>query len=129
MSNEIDFYLGHLAELRQAVRNVLLGLTAEGLNWKPLPAGTNSVYNLAQHVAWVEQWKIGHMLGGRPFPYDWSQGQDLNSSGEDAADLLFWLDEAATATTAVLASLEPGTLDRAPGAPIMRSAGIRQSVK
>jgi hypothetical protein len=111
MSQEIDFYLTHLDHVRQAVRDVLLGLTADGLNWKPLPAGTNSVYNLAQHVAWVEQWVIGHELGERPFPHDWSQGQDLAGSGEDAADLLFWLDEAATTTGTVLASLERGALD------------------
>jgi hypothetical protein len=111
MNNEIDFYLEHLSEKRQAVREVLLGLTADGLNWKPLPAGTNSIYNLAQHVAWVEQWQIGHELGGRPFPHDWSQGQDLKGSDEDAADLLFWLDEAATMTASVFADLEPGVLD------------------
>ena len=111
MSDEIDFYVAHLDGLRQRVRDVLLGLTADGLNWKPLPAGTNSVYNLAQHVAWVEQWLIGHELGGRSFPYDWSQGQDLSGSGEDAADLLVWLDEAATVTADVLSHLEPGALD------------------
>ena len=111
MSDEIDFYVTHLDGLRQAVRDVLLGLTADGLNWKPLSADTNSVFNLAQHVAWVEQWLIGHELGGRSFPNDWSQGQDLSGSGEDAAELLVWLDEAATVTADVLSHLEPGALD------------------
>lgn len=111
MSDEIAFYVAHLEGMRQAVRDVLLGLTADGLNWRPLPAGTNSLYNLAQHVAWVEQWLIGHELGGVPFPHDWSQGQDLAGSGEDPADLLFWLDEAATTTGDVLRRLEPGALD------------------
>jgi hypothetical protein len=111
MKSEIETYLETLSQQRQHVRDVLLGLTAEGLNWKPLSANTNSVYNLAQHVAWVEQWKIGHEAGGRPFPHDWSHGEDLNSEGEDAADLLFWLDEAATTTTDVVGSLQSDTLD------------------
>jgi hypothetical protein len=110
MTDEVQAYLAHLDSMRQAVREVLLGLAEDGLNWRPLPEQTNSVYNLAQHVAWVEQWQIGHLLGRQPFPYDWSAGQDLRGTGEDAADLLFWLDEAATSTRAVLETLTATTL-------------------
>ena len=111
MTSEIDSYLSWLEAMRQNVRDALLGLDADGLNWKPLPAETNSVYNLAQHSAWVEQWWIGSVLAGQTFPYDWSDDQDLKGQGEDAADLLVWLDEAATVSKATLESLTPSALD------------------
>ena len=111
MTNEVQVYLSRLEAMRQSVREVLLGLAEEGLNWKPLPTGANSVYNLAQHVAWVEQWQIGHQIAGQPFPYDWSAGQDLLGQGEDAADLLFWLDEATTTTLAILETMTAEEMD------------------
>ncbi len=111
VTNAIPTYRRFLDSQRDAVREVLLGLDAGGLNWRPLGEGSSSIYNLAQHCAWVETWLIGFVAGGRPFPYDWSENQDLLGSGEDAADLLFWLDEAATTTEQVLAELDQELLD------------------
>lgn len=125
MTNEVRVYLARLEELRQSVREVLLGLAEDGLNWKPLPEGANSVYNLAQHAAWVEHWQIGHQIAGQPFPYDWSAGQDLLGTGEDAADLLFWLDEAATTATAVL---QPMTAEEMDGSRIIDHNGREREV-
>lgn len=105
MADESTFYLTWLDEMRQAVRDALLGLDAAGLNWRPLPAETNSVYNLAQHCAWVELWWIGSVAGQRPFPYPWEGDEELEGQGDDAADLLFWLDEAATTSKAVLGGM------------------------
>lgn len=126
--NEITLYLGQLAQLRQAVREALLGLAGDALNWRPLPEETNSLYNLAQHCAWVEQWWIGCVLGKQPVPYTWTDNEDLEGQGEDSADLLFWLDEAATTTRAVLETLQPEDLDglhpvRRPSAPEKHYAG------
>ena len=110
MADEITFYLTWLDQMRQAVRDALLGLDAEGLNWRPLPTETNSAYNLAQHSAWVELWWIGSVTAQRPFPYPWEGDEELEGQGEDAADLLFWLDEAATSSKAVLEALTPDQL-------------------
>jgi uncharacterized damage-inducible protein DinB len=111
MNAEITSYMEWLDRQREEVRQLLLGLTAEQLNWMPLPQATNSVYQLAQHIAWNELWWIGTKLAGRPFPYPWEGNEDLEGSGEDAADLLFWLDQAATTTADVLGGLEPSALD------------------
>ncbi|MEJ7655230.1 MAG: hypothetical protein WKH64_18800 [Chloroflexia bacterium] len=51
MRTEIAAYLSWLNEMRQSARDVLGGLAADGLNWKPLTADTNSIYTLAQHCA------------------------------------------------------------------------------
>ena len=111
MTPEIQRYTDWLDSMREAVRQALRGLDADGLNWKPLPSGTNSVYNLAQHCAWVEQWWIGTVLAGAPFPRSWVGDEELEGRGDDAAELLFWLDEAATTSRAALEALEPGALD------------------
>ena len=108
---ELELYRVLLDDHRTAVRQVLLGLSADGLNWRTLPGETSSIYNLAQYCAWIESWLIGWRAGGRPFPYDWSENQDLRSAGEDAADLLFWLDEAAAASEQVLTRLTGAMLD------------------
>ena len=111
MEIELTAYIEHLAQLREHIRDVLLGLTAEGLNWTPLPEDTNSLYQLTQHTAWNELWWIGTKLAERPFPYSWEGNEDLEGTGEDAADLLFWLDEAAAATNGILGNLEPTALN------------------
>ncbi len=108
---EIDFYRERLDDLRQKLRDALLGLSADGLNWKPLAEGANSVYNLAQHSAWVEQYWIGFVLGQHPGGRVWEGDEDLEGQGEDAADLLFWLDEAATVSQEVLGELHDEQLD------------------
>jgi uncharacterized damage-inducible protein DinB len=108
---EIAFYLLRLDDLRQKLRDALLGLSADGLNWKPLAEGSNSVYNLARHSAWVEQYWIGFVLGQRPAGRVWEGDEDLEGQGEDAADLLFWLDEAATISRDVLGALRDEQLD------------------
>ena len=76
-----------------------------------MPEATNSIYNLAQHSAWVELWWIGSVAGRQPFPYPWEGNEELEGQGEDAADLLFWLDEAATLSHAVLGGLHDEQLD------------------
>ena len=110
MPGEIESYVSLLEQMREAVRDELLGLDANSLNWRPLPEATNSVYNLAQHSAWVERWWIGSVLASQPFPYEWSNNEDLEGRGEDAADLLFWLDEAASSTREVVERLTPDEL-------------------
>ena len=111
MTTELAAYIEHLEQLRENVRDVLLGLTAEGLNWTPLAEDTNSLFQLAQHSAWNELWWIGTKLADRPFPYPWEGNEDLEGTGEDAADLLFWLDEAAATTNDVLGNLEATALE------------------
>ena len=107
--SETGLYLQQLKELREAVREVLFGLPAEGLNWTPLPEETNSIYVLAKHSAWVEEWWIGCVLGRQPERDD--RADDLEGTGEDAADLLFWLDEAATTSKSVIEQLRPEDLE------------------
>lgn len=125
MPRENSNYVKWLEDMRQAVRDVLLGLDERGLNWRPLPERTNSIFNLAQHCAWVERWQIGTMVGGQEFPYDWSHNEDLQGSGEDAADLLFWLDEAATASRQILERLPSARMDETR---MVERGGIQQEV-
>lgn len=111
MEKELTAYIQHLEQLRENIRDVLLGLTAEGLNWVPLAEDTHSLFQLAQHSAWNELWWIGTKLADRPFPYSWEGNEDLEGTGEDAADLLFWLDEAAATTNDVLSHLKATALE------------------
>ncbi|MBA3944116.1 MAG: DUF664 domain-containing protein [Herpetosiphonaceae bacterium] len=110
MESEITTYTRLLDRMREDVREVLLGLYGAGLNWRPLPTDTNSVYALAQHSAWVEDWWIGSVAARAPFPHNWDNDEDLASSGDDPADLLVFLDQAAVRTAAFFATLDPDEL-------------------
>ncbi len=107
--SELATYAAFLDDLRERVRTVLLGLYGEGLNWRPL-AAANSIYGLAQHAAWVEVYWVSTVVGAQPFPYDWGNNADLAASGEDTAELLTFLDEAAAHTAAALAVLSDSEL-------------------
>lgn len=101
--NVINVYLAHLDAARLAVREVLLGLYGPGLNWQPQPT-TPSLFALAHSVLMVEQREIAVALGGR-------EAVALALDNDDPSDLLFYLDDAASTTTAVLAALDEHNLE------------------
>ncbi|GAC1654480.1 MAG: hypothetical protein NVS4B8_29660 [Herpetosiphon sp.] len=94
-----------LAEARQELRQVLLGLHGAALNYRPLP-NTNSIFGSARHAAWVEDYWIGSIVARQPLRHPDTM-EDFESHGEDPSDLLFDLDQAAARTDAVLALLQP----------------------
>jgi hypothetical protein len=82
MLSELDNHRGRLDDLRCQVCELLTNLSAEALNWRPIPplipprtrggrkegneGGTNSLAVLAAHIAGAEHFWIAEVIGGRP---------------------------------------------------------------
>jgi uncharacterized damage-inducible protein DinB len=70
MHPEIQHYLRMIDDLRSQLIDLLGGLPADALNWRPLPQeddhATNSLAVLATHVAGAEHFWIAEVIGGHP---------------------------------------------------------------
>jgi len=71
---ELEHYLQMIEDLRGQVGELIAGLPAEALNWRPIDGGddhaTNSLAVLVAHVAGAEHFWIAQVVGGRPVTRD-----------------------------------------------------------
>jgi uncharacterized damage-inducible protein DinB len=86
MVPEVENYIEVLREARAQVANVLDGLTADALNWHPLPDETNSLYALAVHLLGAERRWLHREVGGRKIERD--RDAEFRSRGDEIASLL-----------------------------------------
>lgn len=110
---ELAHYLHMIEDLRLQVRDLIAGLPAEALNWRPLPAvddhAMNSLAVLAAHVAGAEHFWIAEVVGGYPTTRDRPAEFVTEVDGPD--NLLHRLDEVGAETRTVFAHLSPSDLD------------------
>jgi uncharacterized damage-inducible protein DinB len=70
MITELDNYLSRLDDLHGQVADLVAGLPAEALNWRPIEGKdehvTNSLAVMAAHVAGAEHFWIAEVIGRRP---------------------------------------------------------------
>ena len=70
MLSELENYLQRIEDLRRQVIDLISGLPAKALNWRPTENvedhATNSLAVLATHVAGSEHFWIGEVIGGQP---------------------------------------------------------------
>ncbi|MFQ5858121.1 MAG: DinB family protein [Anaerolineae bacterium] len=113
MNPELEHYLQMIEDLRGQVGELIAGLPAEALNWRPIDGdddhATNSLAVLAAHIASAEHFWITQVVGGRPFTRD--RDAEFATQAADAADLRRRLDEAGAATREVLSALRGADLD------------------
>lgn len=65
MLPEVETYAERLQDRRAELLKALDGLNADGLNWKPMPEGTNSIAVLATHAVGSEREWIHRWVGGQ----------------------------------------------------------------
>lgn len=116
MLSELDNYQQRIADLRGQVRELVAGLPAEALNWRPLPPSlpgqvseVNSLAALAAHVAGAEHFWIGEVVGGSPATRD--RDAEFATTVQGAEALVRRLEAAAVETGEVFAHLVPSDLD------------------
>ena len=113
MLSELDNYRQRIEDLRGQVRDLVAGLPAEALNWRPLSGEgeglTNSLAVLVAHVAGAERFWIGEVVGGLPASRD--REAEFATKAEDAGELVHLLEATGAETRHVLARLEPSDLD------------------
>jgi len=95
------------------VSETLVGLPAEGLNWRPLSGSdlhiTNSLAVLATHVAGAEHFWIAEVVGGRPATRN--RAAEFETESADLNELLVIIENTAKETRAVFSELSEKTLE------------------
>jgi uncharacterized damage-inducible protein DinB len=113
MPPEPASYLQMIEDLRGQVRDLIAGLPAEALNWRPLDAAddhaTNSLAVLAAHIAGAEHFWIGEVLGGMPPTRH--RDAEFATQVTSAAELVDRLDQVGLETRQVLSAVSETDLD------------------
>ena len=113
MHPELQHYLQLLDDLRRQVRELIAGLPADALNWRPVVGtdehATNSLAVLAAHVAGAEHFWIAEVVGRRPTTRD--RDAEFGTVAADAAELVRRLESVAAETAEVLSSLSETDLN------------------
>ena len=107
MISELDNYLERIEDLRGQVADLVAGLPAEALNWRPIEGrddhATNSLAVLAAHVAGAEHFWIAEVIGGRSATRD--RDAEFVTVAATPAELLQILEKVSQETKEVLSAL------------------------
>jgi len=109
---ELANYQDRLDDLRGQIAGLVAGLSAEALNWRPLPGtgdhATNSLAALAAHTAGAEHFWISEVISGRPATRD--REAELATLAASAAEIVRLLEDTAQETREVLLTLKDSDL-------------------
>jgi uncharacterized damage-inducible protein DinB len=107
MITELDNYLSRLDDLHGQVADLVAGLPAEALNWRPIEGKdehvTNSLAVMAAHVAGAEHFWIAEVIGRRPATRD--RNAEFVVVAATPAELLQLLEKVSKETKEVLSTL------------------------
>lgn len=108
MITESANYLERLEDLRGQISSLVAGLSADALNWRPLPGtgeqATNSLAALAAHSAGAERFWIAEVVGSRPATRD--REAEFATRAASAGQIVRLLDSTAQETREVFRTLE-----------------------
>ncbi len=113
MSSELASYLQMIEDLRGQVRDLIAGLPAEALNWRPLEDpgehATNSLAVLAAHIAGAEHFWIAEVVGGQPPSRD--RDAEFATRAASASKLVDLMENVGRETQQVFSTLSDTDLD------------------
>jgi uncharacterized damage-inducible protein DinB len=113
MSPELAGYLQMIEDLRGQVRDLIAGLSAEALNWRPLENSdehaTNSLAVLAAHIAGAEHFWTAEVVGGLPPSRD--RDAEFETRATSASELVGLLEQVGEETREVFPTLSETDLD------------------
>jgi uncharacterized damage-inducible protein DinB len=105
--SELDNYWQRIEDLHRQVSDLIAGLPAETLNWRPIEGDeghvTNSLAVLAAHIAGAEHFWIAEVVGGRPPTRD--RDAEFAIHATDAAELVRLLEKTGVETREILSAL------------------------
>ena len=115
LPTELDSYLQRIEDLRGLVRNLIVDLPVEALNWRPTDGvedhATNSLAVMAAHVAGAEHFWIAEVIGNYPHTRD--RASEFVIQATDTFDLIRHLDATGAETRQVFSRLGAADLDGA----------------
>ncbi len=113
MTTELANYLERLEDLHGQITGMVAGLSAEALNWRPLPGSgdhaTNSLAALAAHAAGAEHFWIAEVVGGRPATRD--REAELATQAASSAEAVQLLENTALETREIFLTLKDPDLE------------------
>ena len=111
MLSELENYHRRIVDLRKQIYELVEGLPAEALNWRPLPdtGEVNSLAILAAHVAGSEHFWIGEVVGRLPATRD--REAEFATTAPDAESLVRLLKATGAETDQVFAHLVSSDLN------------------
>jgi uncharacterized damage-inducible protein DinB len=109
MLAEVEMYAKLLRERRSEILQLIEGLNADALNWRPLPAEANSLYALAVHSLGAERRWIHQDVGQHQIVRD--REAEFRAQGDDAAELNKNYTAVAQASEEILSKLTASNLD------------------
>ncbi len=109
MLPEIQNYISTLRERRADLLQTLDGLSADALNWRPLPDDANSLYALAFHSLGAERRWIHEVVGQRKIDRD--REAEFRARGDDVPALRSLYDAVTRESEEILARLVEADLE------------------
>ena len=108
MYTEIDNYYYRIQDLREQVINIITGLSAEALNWRPMDNegnshSFNSIAVLAAHIAGAEEFWISEVIGRNP--HTRNRDEEFATNVKDSSILIKTLRETGKITNKILYSI------------------------
>lgn len=109
---EVEHYLEMIEDLRGQIRDLVAGLPAEALNWRPIKGSddhaTNSLAVLAAHVAGAEHFWIAEVIGRQAPTRD--RDAEFITQVASAAELVERLEKTGQETRQILPGLNLANL-------------------
>ena len=113
MTGELANYLERIEDLRGQMGDLVAGLPAEALNWRPIQGkgelSANSLAGLVAHSTGAERFWIVEVVGGGPATRN--RAAEFVSEASSPKDVVHWLADTAQQTRKVLAGLSDTDLD------------------
>lgn len=114
MTGELANYLERIEDLRGQMADLVAGLPAEALNWRPFQGkgdlSINSLAGLVAHSTGAERFWIVEVVGGGPATRN--RAAEFVQEASSPKDVVQWLADTGQQTKRVLASLSDTDLDR-----------------
>jgi len=114
LTGELANYLERIEDLRGQMADLVAGLPAEALNWRPFQGkgdlSINSLAGLVAHSTGAERFWIVEVVGGGPATRN--RAAEFVQEASSPKDVVQWLADTGQQTKRVLASLSDTDLDR-----------------
>jgi uncharacterized damage-inducible protein DinB len=112
VTGELANYQQRIEDLRGQMIDLVAGLPAGALNWRPIEGqgdrAANSLAGLAAHSTGAERFWVAEVVGGRPSSRD--REKEFAQEAASSEEVIRWLEQTAQQTRGILSSMSDADL-------------------